>query len=237
MLIYDPEIDRVQCHLCGHWYRSVGRHAWTGHGWRHSQYVEAFGLAQQRALCTPSVSTDQSRRMKGIYVASPDMRENLRRGQGLLKDPEVRKQWRQPRDTARRPERLLKLKELMGVLQQGQTDLVRERRRRRLLELGFEDLDAYLSDRYVDRQMTLREIATELGAGNEFVSRAVAQLGLKQVLRRPGRRLEPPEARRRRRLQELGFENLEEYLRIRYVDEGWTSHDIARELGVHYSFV
>ncbi|MGH7762785.1 MAG: hypothetical protein ACREOY_15425 [Candidatus Dormibacteraceae bacterium] len=199
--------------------------------------METFGLAQQRALCTPTVSQHQSQRMKEIYVVSPNMRENLRRGQGLLRDPEIRKQRRQPPDTAHRPERLRKLRSLMSVLQKDQMERAHERHRQRLLELGFDRLEDYLIDRYGRRQTSLHQIRAELGASHDFVSRAVDQLGLKRVRGVPGSRAEHVAARRQRRLRELGFDNFAEYLRNRYVEKGWTSHQVARELGVHYQFV
>jgi transposase-like protein len=42
---YDPDEDRVQCHLCGRWYRVIaGSHLHRVHGWTLEEYRETFRL-------------------------------------------------------------------------------------------------------------------------------------------------------------------------------------------------
>ena len=44
-IAYDPDEDRVQCHLCGRWYRVIaGSHLHRVHGWTLDEYREAFRL-------------------------------------------------------------------------------------------------------------------------------------------------------------------------------------------------
>jgi rubrerythrin len=52
---YDPDEDRVQCHLCGMWFRAVGSAhlRQCGHGWTVAEYREAFHLLKQ----TPTLRT------------------------------------------------------------------------------------------------------------------------------------------------------------------------------------
>ena len=52
-LAYDPDEDRVQCHLCGEWFRFVGgSHLRRTHGWTLAGYREAFHLPVKVATCS-----------------------------------------------------------------------------------------------------------------------------------------------------------------------------------------
>jgi hypothetical protein len=54
---YDPDEDRVQCHLCGEWFRVVGGlHLRRTHAWTISQYRKAFGLLKHEPTCSKGVS-------------------------------------------------------------------------------------------------------------------------------------------------------------------------------------
>jgi rubrerythrin len=56
-LPYDPDEDRVQCHLCGDWFRSLGsRHLMAKHGWTVAEYRDRFQLLKQTPTCSPGVS-------------------------------------------------------------------------------------------------------------------------------------------------------------------------------------
>ena len=56
-LAYDPDEDKVQCHLCGGWYRVIGSsHLRRGHGWTLEAYRDAFRLPMQLAACSRGVS-------------------------------------------------------------------------------------------------------------------------------------------------------------------------------------
>jgi rubrerythrin len=56
-LAYDPDEDRVQCHLCGGWYRFVGSsHLRRAHGWTLADYRDAFRLPIQLATCSRELS-------------------------------------------------------------------------------------------------------------------------------------------------------------------------------------
>jgi hypothetical protein len=50
---HDPEEDRVQCHLCGGWFRIVcGAHLRLAHEWTIEEYREAFELFKGAATCS-----------------------------------------------------------------------------------------------------------------------------------------------------------------------------------------
>ncbi len=56
-LSYDPDEDKVQCHLCGGWYRVIGSsHLRRRHGWTLQAYRDAFRLPMQLATCSRGVS-------------------------------------------------------------------------------------------------------------------------------------------------------------------------------------
>lgn len=50
ILAYDPIDDKVQCHICGHWFRSLGPHVQKAHGWTADDYREEFGLDRGQGL-------------------------------------------------------------------------------------------------------------------------------------------------------------------------------------------
>lgn len=56
-LAYDPDEDKVQCHLCGGWYRAIGSsHLRRAHGWTLDAYRDAFRLPMQMPTCSLHVS-------------------------------------------------------------------------------------------------------------------------------------------------------------------------------------
>ena len=60
-LAYDPDEDRVQCHLCGEWFRFLGSsHLRRTHGWTLVEYREAFHLPVKVATCSRDLSMQHS---------------------------------------------------------------------------------------------------------------------------------------------------------------------------------
>jgi hypothetical protein len=56
-LAYDRDEDKVQCHLCGGWYRAIGSsHLPRAHGWTLAAYRDAFRLPMQLPTCSRAVS-------------------------------------------------------------------------------------------------------------------------------------------------------------------------------------
>ena len=56
-IAYDPDEDRVQCHLCGEWFRTIGgAHLIRRHGWSLSQYRDAFALLKGDPTCARGTS-------------------------------------------------------------------------------------------------------------------------------------------------------------------------------------
>lgn len=89
-MCHDADDDRVQCHLCGGWYRTVGgRHLLLGHGWTLEEYRRAFGLLERDPTCARRTSaklrahtTDRIR--KGNLIAPTGNRKPVgSRGRGV----------------------------------------------------------------------------------------------------------------------------------------------------------
>jgi Probable Zinc-ribbon domain/ROS/MUCR transcriptional regulator protein len=70
---YDPDEDRVQCHLCGEWFRVVGGlHLRRKHGWTISQYRDAFGLLKGEPTCSRGVS-EKLRQYTSARIAAGEL--------------------------------------------------------------------------------------------------------------------------------------------------------------------
>jgi hypothetical protein len=109
-------------------------------------------------------------------------------------------------------------------------------------QLGFADVRGYLADRVLERRWLLAEVAAELAAHRLTVRRLLDRCGIRRVRRAPaeraaadkGRRVQAVswQARRAARLAELGFGDLDAYLRARQVEQGWSVKRMRAELGV-----
>jgi hypothetical protein len=112
----------------------------------------------------------------------------------------------------------------------------------RATALGFLDVGAYLRDRYARRAWPLPRLAGELGTGRRVVSRLLREHGITRsgataaqaAVGTPARAaLAIDHAERRRaRVAALGFAELEAYLRVRRVEQGWPIARIQAELSV-----
>ena len=50
ILDYDPIEDKVQCHICGEWFRGLNNHVFRTHGCTADDYREEFGLNRNQSL-------------------------------------------------------------------------------------------------------------------------------------------------------------------------------------------
>ena len=117
-----------------------------------------------------------------------------------------------------------------------------ERIATRVVELGFADVRAYLTDRIIQREWLLADVAAELGAHRETVRRLMQQVGVTRRRRTTrqltagerGRRVQSVSWQQRRaaRLAELGFADLGGYLQRRYLEQGWSIKRMRAELQV-----
>ncbi len=61
--------NKVQCHACGEWYRSVGNHSWWTHHLRADEYRIIFGLRASTGLVGPVLRHSQQQRARPILEA------------------------------------------------------------------------------------------------------------------------------------------------------------------------
>lgn len=54
-LVFDGESDRVQCHLCGEWFKYLPSHLAKEHNMKSAQYKEEVGLLRTTALISESL--------------------------------------------------------------------------------------------------------------------------------------------------------------------------------------
>jgi AraC-like DNA-binding protein len=111
-----------------------------------------------------------------------------------------------------------------------------------VVELGFADVQAYLTDRLIEQEWLLTDVAAELGAHRHTVRRLMEQAGVRRVRRTArqslagerGRQVQSLswEGRRAARLEELGFADLAGYLQRRYLEQGGAIKRMRAELRV-----
>jgi hypothetical protein len=108
----------------------------------------------------------------------------------------------------------------------------------RAAELGFPSLQDYLTDRAVTRRWPTTSIASELGVQPATVRDRLDQhrLPRQRATIRPHRAIQRQTecwaAKRQARLVELGFADVEDYLRARRVEQGWSLRRMLAELQV-----
>lgn len=51
VLLVHKETQKVQCHLCGNWYRAIPQHAVKKHNVTVKEYRKAFGFSTCQPLC------------------------------------------------------------------------------------------------------------------------------------------------------------------------------------------
>lgn len=93
-MTYDD--DRVQCHLCGEWFKWVGgAHLWRGHEWSLDEYRETFQLLRTTTTASPATSARKRKTMFEQFATGqreqPDREEAKRRR--AKRDPTVAR-WR-----------------------------------------------------------------------------------------------------------------------------------------------
>jgi hypothetical protein len=176
----DVDEQRVQCHLCGGWYRALGSsHLWRIHGVTADECRELVGLRPRRPLWAPDLIDAQRERLRACLAAEPRRRAAMAEGHALARRGELRRE-----DTprlAQRPASLERERQL-GVagarLGNGRAAAFRRRRELRALALGFADLVAYHRRRYGDERRRLDELAAELGCAESAVRGDLQPLGL-----------------------------------------------------------
>lgn len=74
VLLFDGSSDKIQCHFCGGWYKSLGHHIHREHNMKASAYKDIVGLRQTTAL------VGEDTRAKMIENGLDKRLQNLRKG-------------------------------------------------------------------------------------------------------------------------------------------------------------
>jgi len=113
-LPYDADEDRVQCHLCGGWFRLIGgTHLTRTHGWTLAEYREAFHLPATAPTCSRGLSEEHRAHTKR-RIAAGELPAT-----GSLVDPKAQADARANRRLARWRSLAVKHPELLAELHPG----------------------------------------------------------------------------------------------------------------------
>ena len=58
--VLETDGERVQCHVCGQWYKGLGSHSWRTHAFTADDYREKYGLRYTTSLLAPESSAKLS---------------------------------------------------------------------------------------------------------------------------------------------------------------------------------
>jgi hypothetical protein len=175
-LVIESGTGRVCCHLCGRWYVSLGGHLRT-HGHTADSYRETMGLCQSRPLIAEALSRSIAARQAGAYRRSPELRARLAIGQELSKAGRLATLAHTTRAASPSAE---STRIRRAALDAGRKTRATRRDRalaRRLRELGFDDLPAYLQHAY-SAGASLRHLAKVTGLGWARLRREINAAGI-----------------------------------------------------------
>lgn len=178
-LPYDPDEDRVQCHLCGGWFRALA----PGHLRRHDltadEYRQIAGLKPSRALAVPSLSELRAAQLRERAASDARIQEGMRIGIALARSGRLQSRARSVAK-ARLP-RIERERDLVASgrrIGSGRAAAFAQRRERRARDLGFETLEDYLRERYLGRRIRIVDLARELDASVSAVRGDLDRFGI-----------------------------------------------------------
>jgi hypothetical protein len=191
-LPYDPDEEKVQCHLCGGWFVLLGSaHLLRKHGIDADEYRRVAGLDPRQALATPEYRARRSANLRP-RLDDERVRRGMRKGFAMARSGELqaiaRETAAQQPMPAARARRLVAQGRELGL---GRSAAFRARREARARALGFPDLDAYYRQRYVADRARLDDLRAELGAAWSAVRADLGAAGI-EVTREPPRRRPRP---------------------------------------------
>jgi hypothetical protein len=191
----DVDEQRVQCHLCGAWYRSLApTHLARAHGITANEYRVLVGLLPRHSLWAPDMIEAHSARLVSRLAAEPRLRAAMAKGLALARRGELQREARAR--LAERPtsvERQRQLAESGRRLGTARAAAFQQRRELRAVELGFPNLAGYYERRYRDERRRLDQLAAELDCAESAVRGDLQRLGLgPDRTRSHGARWRPP---------------------------------------------
>ncbi len=240
------EGDRVLCHVCGRWFKSVLAHL-RAHGTDDLAYREEFGL--ERTAPLEGVGTRQRRAdaLRRRRASDPLVRAWCEEGEDRARSGVLTEAAAQAARGRKHPEqrRRKTLRALAAISPQARNEGIRRHALVRLrtvaakaaAELGFPDIGALVADRVLAGR-SLAAISREAGLHKDWLSRHLRSVD-------PGTADAIAEHARVRRLDApwlpvlagLGFDGVPEYLRDRHLRHARSVQAIAAETGLSRSAV
>jgi hypothetical protein len=191
----DVDEQRVQCHLCGGWYRSLApTHLARAHDMTADEYRVLVGLLPRHSLWAPDLIEAHRERLVSRLAAEPRLRAAMAKGRALARRGELQREARaRLAERSTSVERERQLAESGSRLGTVRATAFRQRREFRAVELGFANLAAYYERRYRDERRRLDQLAGELDCAQSAVRGDLQRLGLgPDRTRSYGARWQPP---------------------------------------------
>jgi lambda repressor-like predicted transcriptional regulator len=241
--------DRVLCHLCGNWFRSVVAHL-RSHGWHHLAYREAFGLLRSEPLegtgtrsLRATAMTERRKHDPAVRAGCELGRELVRTGALTRAAAEAARGRRQP--AQRRKKTLAALASISpraraaGSRRRADEQL-RDTARAAAERLGFADLGALVRDRTA-AGASLAAISREAGLHKDWLCRHLSLLDplaaadvADSTTTRQHARWDAPWLPI---VTALGFSEVAAYLTDRHVTRNHTVRAIGTETGLSRSAI
>lgn len=240
------EGDRVLCHLCGRWFRSVIAHL-PSHGWDHLAYRQAFGLERGQSLEGTATRGRRAAAMRARRTADPRLRVGYEQGQDWLRSGALTKAAAEAARGRKQPaqRRQKTLRTLASISPKARAEGSRRHAVERLRRtaqaaaerLGYAEIGDLVRER-VAAGASLAAISREAGLHKDWLCRHLAGVdpdtagAVTAVASR--QRLDAPWLSK---IRELGFTDVAGYLRDRHVRRHHSIRMIAAEIGVSRSAV
>jgi hypothetical protein len=171
---------RVQCHLCGRWFRQLGSsHVLHAHGLTAADYRVLAGLRPRHPLQSPDLSALRAARLRRLIATDARLINGMAAGMALARTGELQREAeraRRARDVSVERERQLAASG--AALGSARAASYRERRDRRARALGFAGLEDFYRSRYLRDRVRLERLAAELGCAESAVRGDLKRLGL-----------------------------------------------------------
>jgi hypothetical protein len=228
--------ERVMCHLCGRWFRSVVAHL-RSHGWDHRAYRAAFGLQRNEPLEGGDTRARRAAAMRIRRATDPVVRAGCAVGQEWVRSGALTKAAAEAARGRRQPaqRRRKTLAALASVSQEARAagarrhadERLRATARHAAATLGFPDIGALVLARTA-QGASLAAISREAGLHKDWLCRHLATVAAATTVSRTDRL----DARWLNAVRALGFTGVAGYLTDRHTVRRDTVSVIAEEVGL-----
>lgn len=171
---------RVQCHLCGRWFRSLGSsHLVHAHGTTAAEYRVLAGLRPRHPLEAPALSAARAAVMRRLIATDPRVLAGMAIGARLAETGDLQRRADEVRHGV--PVALERERQLVAGgarLGSARAAAYRRRREQRARTLGYADLEAFYLALYIHDRVRLERLADDLRCAESAVRGDLQRLGL-----------------------------------------------------------